>query len=333
MAESVINYLKNDLDKIYYLLKEAGFLNITISNKIKFAFDDKGGAGSCQIDPETLQFTRWSTGTHGRIFDAIMLKKNIDFSSAVNWCKYKLGISSKKIEEVESNITKPLFNGLFEKKEYVDKIYNMEELLKNFEPCVSQRFLDDNISIKTQLKYNIMYDKLSSRVVILWKNKNGSIVGYNSRANFEIDESYKMKYLSSEGFNKRNHLFGLYENKEHIKNNFCIVVEAEKSVMQSDTFGFYNIVALGSSGFSKNQLNLLTELNVSDIIILLDEGSSYNEKYLPMIKNLTSFGEKVPRIWYLDDYTGFKKKASPTDMGVEFFKEVVNNRIKLYGCE
>ena len=59
------------------------------------------------------------------------------------------------------------------------------------------------------------------------------------------------------------------------KSKAVVVVESEKSVMQAFSFGYRNIVALGSSNFSERQLNLLLELGVTTVVYALDEGSDF----------------------------------------------------------
>lgn len=49
--------------------------------------------------------------------------------------------------------------------------------------------------------------------------------GWNGRMNYDIVSRMQNKYLTSKNFNKANHLYGLYENQDFIKDNYVVVVE------------------------------------------------------------------------------------------------------------
>lgn len=334
MAENIIKVLSNNRDKICDLLELAGFLNVNPNGRnITFAFDNIGGSGSCSINPETLQYFRGSTGDNGRIFDAIMAKKRFNFQGALRWIEENLGMSQTEMDKKLSEIDK-MWGGIFSRdiENYQTFTEGYMEKEMQFDPCISQMFLDDGISRLTQVYYDIKYDHISDRVVIPWKDENGDFVGWSARANFDLPANYSIKYLTSENFYKSRFLFGLYENKEYIKDKYCVVVESEKSVMQAFAFGFRNIVAVGSGSMSARQAKLLIEeFGVKSLIFMWDEGTKFLTYISQFDKLYPAYGDKV-EFWYLKDYSLLPKysKCSPTDMGKEIFESIFKTCIAYY---
>lgn len=77
-------------------------------------------------------------------------------------------------------------------------------------------------------------------------------------------------------FTKGNHVYGLYEAKEHImKAGFVYVVEGQFDVIKSFEKGLKNIVALGNSNMTGYQLSLISRYT-NNIIFLLDNDDAGN---------------------------------------------------------
>ena len=331
MADSVIAELRGNPDKIEAVLDKTGFYNIKNKGKhIHFAFDDEGGNGSCVVDIENLNYYRFSRSEGGDIFSAIMQKKELKFPQSISYIKGLLGLDNSSITFIDRKDKEKLFGGVFNKyKEDNYRVYSINEI--DYKLCISDLFLKDKIDAFTQSYFDVRYDMWNERIVITWKDKDGNIVGFNNRANFELPEGYQFKYLTSEGFVKNNHLFGLYENKDFIqKSKAVIVVESEKSVMQAFSFGYRNIVALGSSNFSERQLNLLLELGVTTIVYALDEGSDFI-KVSNVLDRFKNYKDKVG-FCYIKNYNRFisGSKDSPTDNGKDVFMEILKNDLIQY---
>ena len=332
MANTVLSILSNNPDKIIELLDENGFKNIKHKgDKIHFAYDDIGGNGSCVINVENLAYKRFSTGEGGKIFDAIMSKRNLDFKQSVGYIKSWLGIeNSYDYSHIEKKDKLNLFGGIFNfENRDCHKIYSEYEI--PYEKCISELFIKDNICPITQIYFDNRYDKISERVVITWKDINGNVVGFNKRANFDLPDGYKFKYITEEGFVKNNHLYGLYENKDIIsKTKIVVVVESEKSVQQAFSFGYRNIVALGSSNFSEKQLLLVKDIGVTNIVLAFDEGSDYL-KVKSVLDRFDKYKSEIG-FYFIKDYSKFKLggKDSPTDNGKNFFIDILTNCLGQY---
>ena len=99
--------------------------------------------------------------------------------------------------------------------------------------------------------------------------------------------------------------------------------------MQAWDFGVRNIVALGSNNLSDKQTKLLLQLQPKRIIIAMDEGLDFMQtlRNADMIKNFSSIF--TPEIWYwdADQDLDISAKCSPTDMGKEKFKEIMQGQL------
>lgn len=326
--EVIKSLLIGDVHRIENLIESYGFCNIRSDSKhIKFAFDEES-RGSCMVSIDSLSYVRWSTENRGDIVTAIMEKTGMLFKEAVIDVKNKLGISDLEIK-VEKREEESIFKTLLEQIKFIcgDTIYTQHEINK-YKPIISTMFRYDGINIATQCEFDIRYDEDSDRVVILWRNIKGEIVGNTARANWQIPKNYDFKYLSLMPFNKREHLYGLYENKEHIiKSGYCVLVEAEKSTLQAHSFDFRSIASLGMSHIDQKQIKLLYDLGIRNVILAYDE----DKHIIEYIKRATDIRKWFPDMEVYAMYDKEKKylplgsKKSPTDMGLEIFKKMFEN--------
>ncbi|MEG0737541.1 MAG: hypothetical protein RR441_11770 [Longicatena sp.] len=173
----------------------------------------------------------------GELFKAInwiCIKLNIDN------CEYGFGkqkqISDwefinrfKKITKKQNAINKPI--------EPYDK-----NVLRIFTKLYPHEWLEDGISKESMDKYNILYCMWQQRIIISHYDLNNRLIGIRGRAMLEDDVEMFGKYQPFRlGRKFYNHplsmnLFGLNQNLKAIqKKSKIMLVEAEKSVLQSDT--------------------------------------------------------------------------------------------------
>ena len=130
------------------------------------------------------------------------------------------------------------------------------------------------------------------------------------------------KYFGVRPYPKSLNLYGLWQNYQSIQEKgYVIVLEAEKSVMQLDTYGINNGVAIGSHEISPMQRRILIGLDV-EIIIAFDKGISED-----FIQNTCSKFRKFRKCTYIfDELDLLSDKASPTDLGINIFNILFKNR-------
>ena len=128
-------------------------------------------------------------------------------------------------------------------------------------------------------------------------------------------------------------------NKEKIKKcKKCMIVEAEKSVMQNHSYFGKDDFSLGICGSNLTQTQkkiLLKDLGVEEIILGLDkefhdaeswEASIYRNKLLKKIASLIPYC-KVTILWDFDGLLGFKD--SPTDRGKDVLLQLLDKKVEI----
>ena len=149
-------------------------------------------------------------------------------------------------------------------------------------------------------------------------------------ARLDSDISTNFKYIPLIPFPKHKYLYGLYQNKEYIKESKEVYVfESEKSVLLGDSLGYRNFLSLGGNSISKTQVEQLLKLGVTKIIISLDEGldTEIIKRDIKTIKDCLFMKDNI-RIGFIYDkenkYLPKGSKASPIDLGKEVFEKLKN---------
>lgn len=231
-----------------------------------------------------------------------------------------------------------------EKKTYkVNEVVD-DSVLNSFYPVPYGGWVNENISYRTQNKFGIRFDIVHNSIIIPQLNEDGQLVGVRRRALNESDIESKGKYkpifTNGKWYNADTStiLHGLFENKENItRSKKAIVFEAEKSVMQLDTFynGTAPAVALYGSNMSDYQANLLRKLGVEELIVALDkeyqDERSYKTYLKVLVKKFQKFQSFFTITFVMDDFNSslLNYKDSPSDHGKETFEKLLRKRIIL----
>lgn len=202
-------------------------------------------------------------------------------------------------------------------------------------------WLADGISQQAMDKYNIRYSISQNKIIIPhYAAATGVLVGLRGRAlnQYDIDTFGKYMPVQVQGVWYKHplslNLYGLYENKETIKQKkICYVFEAEKSVLQMESFDMPNCgVAVCGSQFNKYQLRLLLNLcEVNEVVICFDKEEKQGEEvYFNKLWNLCNKYKNYCQFSFIYDRMGLlEMKDSPTDKGEEIFKKLLEKRVKV----
>lgn len=219
-----------------------------------------------------------------------------------------------------------------------------DSVLNCFYPIPYGGWGKENISYRTQKKFDIRFDIVHNAVIIPQLNENGQLVGVRRRAlnesDIEREGKYKPIFAKGRWLNSDSStlLYGLFENRENIaKSKKAIVFEAEKSVMQLDTFynGAASAVALYGSNMSDYQAELLRKLGAEELIVALDKEYQNKREYKTYLKVLVKKFQKFQSFFtvtfVLDDFNSslLGYKDSPSDHGKETFEKLLRRRIIL----
>ena len=266
--------------------------------------------------------------------------RNIDYDwyndvfEIIKGCSSKSLISSFEFTPISKKADKYKKNNIYKLPTY------SKELLKVFQKFYPSEWLSDGITKEAMDKYNIMYSISQNKIIIPHYNVNNNLIGIRGRALDEWEIENVGKYLPVKIENTfyshplSLNLYGLNFNKENIKKNgYCIIYEAEKSVLQAESFKRENCgVAVCGSNLNKYALSiLLKECYPKEIIIAFDKEEKEGEcKYFNKLYNLCSKYKNLCDFSFIYDKEDLlPSKASPTDKGEVVFEKLLKNRVKV----
>lgn len=338
-------YTRKDIDKIiaYFGLEyqEAGNAyvlrtvchnrqNGTGSEKLFIYFNDDSvvfhcytRCGSMRLEEFIEKYRNCNYFEAKKIIDEILDRKVDGFSNLFKEELLEMPFATKKKKDFKVN--KAIDNSV----------------LNSFYSIPYGQWVNEGISHRTQKKFNIHFDIEHQAVIIPQLNEDGQLVGVRRRAlnqsDIEHEGKYKPIFANGRWLNADTSsiLYGLFENKENIvKSKKTIVFEAEKSVMQMDTFynGTAPAVALYGSSISDYQANLLRRLGAEELIVALDKEYRNEREYKTYLKVLVKKFQKFQPFFtitfVLDDFNSslLGYKDSPSDHGKKTFEKLLRKR-------
>ena len=137
-----------------------------------------------------------------------------------------------------------------QKKDRKDLPSFSDGVLDVFIKAYPAEWLNDGISTKAMDKFNIKYSISQNKIIIPHYDANNNLVGIRGRAlnDWEIENlgKYMPVQIEQKWYSHplSLNLYGLNVNKENIqKTGICYLFEAEKSVMQVESFNMLNCSA------------------------------------------------------------------------------------------
>lgn len=333
MLKEIKKELINNPEKIKEVLEYYGYSNVVIKEKyMQFGRDERSSKKSITIhfkDNEYLNVKDWSKNIYKDLIQFICIQRNVDFSDVMGTIKKVLGIEDY-YDYFSSN--KGIFGGIYDKiRKNRDIQVNIYEdlILDKYSNNCNLRFLKDNISLSAQRYFDIRYDVESQTIVIPIRDQFGQLVGVKARCNFDVaDGEQKYFYLVPCAMSQQ--LYGYCQNYRYLQDNTVYIVEAEKGVLQGFTYGYRNIVSLGSGSISSKQAQMIIELNPEKIVFLHDVGFAFEnvERNIKILRSYSRFSELEIGYWDNDD-RGYEDKVSSTDMGKQEFERIIAEEIKI----
>ncbi|RUM48308.1 MAG: DNA primase [Hydrogenothermus sp.] len=136
-------------------------------------------------------------------------------------------------------------------------------------------------------------DKFSGRIIFPIKDLSGRVIAFGGRV---IDDNKSPKYLNSpetKVYHKSEVLYGLYEAKEHIREeNFAVIVEGYFDVISPYQVGLKNIVASLGTAFTQKQAKLLKKFT-DKIYLMFDSDKAGKQAVIRASKIFLSEGIQV----------------------------------------
>ena len=286
------------------------------------------------------------------------------FYEVVSYVANKAGISLRSLERdgINSNISREVRQNLAEidrviegrqrqkREKYEITTFYDDSILNFFDKTTFyQGWVDEGISFESMEKFGISWYESQKHIIIPHRNIDGKLVGIRRRSLKPEDShcKYMPEYIGSTLYDHPLglNLYGFYENQKAIKRyKRAIIVEAEKSVLLSDTYYGDKSCTVATCGFNVSdwQINALLKLGVEDIYLAYDKdfdvtkADKYRRNrakfrdfnhYRERLKNLCLRIAPYCNTYVILDKRGLlEEKDSPLDKGKEVFDSLMADR-------
>ena len=255
--------------------------------------------------------------------------KNATFKDVMNAIKQELHLDSIYNYKRKRGLFGGLYDGLHRSNGEIEVITYPEEILQQYQNTPNILWTKDGISLSTQRKWNIGYDVQSQRITMPIRTSTGEIMAIKGRLNGEPEE-FEPKYLYLVNGPMSQTLFGYSENYKALYEGNILVVESEKSVLKMDSWGYNNVVALGSNSLSATQAKLLVSLNPKRVTFMLDKSLSLGntKKNAELLKSFCSMRQLEIKYWDWTDNITLDAKSAPCDDTKEELEYILANEIE-----
>jgi DNA primase len=265
------------------------------------------------------------------VFDLInyLIKiKKYEFKDVMNAIKQELHLESIYNYKRKRGLFGGIYNNISRNGEISVTTYP-EEILKQYGNTPNTLWLKDGISLSTQRKWSVGYDVISQRITLPIRTSTGEIMAIKGRLNGEPEE-FEPKYLYIVNGPMSQTLFGYSENYSSLYENEVIIVESEKSVLKLDSWGYNNVVALGSNSLSTTQCKLLMSLNPKCVTFMLDKTLPLEntKRNADLLKTFCTMRQLKIKYWNWEDNLTLDDKSAPCDADKEEFEYILNNEIE-----
>lgn len=340
MVKVITDFLLDDTEKIEYLLEqmdmllphhEQGFIRcgmpnsqfnnrsirITLNEYLSVQMYSDEGNDYCLYEIQNL-------------FTLVQFVKGYNFPTSLRWICSVIGLeyngemvaykSSKAISVIKK----------FKKKEIHEVEHKIldNSYLNQYPKCIVQEWVDEGINAETQEIFGVCIDHKYSRWKFPIHDELWNLITLKGRTfveNFKYKNIPKYSYYPAVG-NNNNILFGLNLTLPFIEEmNELLLFEGEKSVMKLWSNDIKNSTSMGSSLINPNFIRKIISLKCRDVVICLDKGVS-----LEVIKAQAMKLKLFKNVYYIYDFNDLlKHKDSPIDQGVEVFKQLYANKIRV----
>lgn len=276
------------------------------------------------------RFYDYSSGIAGNVYTFIRYYNKCSPQEAVNILKRYAGYDGdfseprqkmsaslvcKRFQKPQQNVKKS--KSVVLPSDVMNRYEKREDKLKVWE--------QEGISRQSLDKFQVCYDSFSDRLVYPIRNMDGKIVNIGGRTlDHDWKEKNQRKYCYFYAWGTMNTIYGLFENLEEVKKaHEVILFEGCKSVLMADTWGIHNTGAILTSHLNPNQMKILARLGCR-VVFALDKDVRITDDH-----NIQKLKRYVNVEYIRDTHNLLNDKDSPVDRGVNVFKTLYKQRIKL----
>ena len=334
MFEEIKLKLLDQPESIEHILDTFGFDKIRRNQKeIRCAFEPGMNPTAVVIrlqDNDNLFVKDYERNISLDLINYLVKSKNIPFKDVMNVIKQELHLES--IYNYKRRVG--LFNGIYDSISRSNSEISVttypEEILNQYGNTPNLLWLKDGISLSTQRKWGVGYCVESQRITLPIRSSTSELIGVKGRCNYEPDE-YEAKYLYlTASCPMSQTLFGYSENYSSLYENEIFIVESEKSVLKMDSWGYNNVVALGSNSLSTTQAKLLLSLNPRRVTFLLDKSLPLEntKRNADLLKTFCTMRSCEVFFWNWEYNISLSDKSAPCDDTKEELEWILTNEIE-----
>jgi len=256
-------------------------------------------------------------------------------------------VNGKKEERKKKNWT-PWLDYIRQKRKrevlFTENDVLNDSIMDSFLQCTWQPWIDEGISRKTQIEFEVALDHTTKRAVFAVRDRYGKLIGVKGRYfgdNPEIMKEQKYRYIYS--CNKSVELYNLHRALPYIfEQQEVIIVEGAKSVWLLWQFGYKNAVSIEGDKITDAQIHILKELGVGiRFIFAWDKDKEFekieDDNIVTLVKSDRFYQDQLQnhfagRLVYLvrDEEDLLTGKESPIDRGKKVWDYLYNNKLKYF---
>lgn len=333
MFEEIKLKLLEQPESIEHILDTFGFDRIRRNHReIRCAFEPGMNPTAVVIrlqDNDNLFVKDWERNISLDLINYLVKGKNIPFKDVMNAIKQELHLESIYNYRRRTGLFGGLYDSISRSNSEISVTTYPEEILNQYGNVPCLLWLRDGISLSTQQKWGVGYDVISQRITLPIRTSTGEIMAIKGRANFELSE-FEPKYLYLVNGPMSQTLFGYSENYSSLYENEVLVVESEKSVLKMDSWGYNNVVALGSNSLSTAQAKLLLSLNPKSVTFLLDKSLPLEntKRNADLLKTFCTMRSCDLFFWNWQNNITLLDKSAPCDDTKDEFEYILKNEIE-----
>ena len=333
MFEEIKLKLLDQPESIEHILDTFGFDRIRRNQKeIRCAFEPGMNPTAVAIrlqDNDNLFVKDYERNISLDLINYLVKGKNIPFKDVMNAIKQELHLESIYNYRRRTGLFGGLYDSISRSNSEISVTTYPEEILNQYGNTPNLLWLKDGISLSTQRKWSVGFDVISQRVTLPIRTSTGEIMAIKGRANFELSE-FEPKYLYLVNGPMSQTLFGYSENYSSLYENEVFVVESEKSVLKMDSWGYNNVVALGSNSLSTAQAKLLLSLNPKSVTFLLDKSLPLEntKRNADLLKTFCTMRSCDLFFWNWQNNITLLDKSAPCDDTKDELEYILTNEIE-----
>ncbi|MFC9727524.1 hypothetical protein [Bacillus cereus] len=351
-AQSVKDYLKEDLQRVEKLLEEVGCHGMwRTGDEIRCAPPDSTSHTAIAVNIDTMYccWYKQDDTFRGDILSLVQLLRKEPFTESFRFVRGLFGLGGSFKKEDKKDLL-AVYKGIRKQHRVIENINEIEvpkfgmETLRDFIILPHMSLFYEGITPQTQELFKVGYDPVLDRILFPhfnYDDKN-AVVGITGRTTLDkkiLKEMKIPKYFNYiKGYKKMYNLYGFSHSLPFIiRDGILFVYEAEKSVQKefSMTRNEGHGVSTGGHEISEVQIQLILQNTPIDVEIVFaydkdimtmknDDGEDIGEAFLINTCKRISKYRKTSYIW--DDKNLLDEKSAPVDHGVKTWNYLLENR-------